>query len=71
MQGRRRGVLSLSRARPSATPWTAARQASLSIANSRSLLRLTHIESDLTFTLLLILLQSPVGTSKVYRMEYQ
>ena len=27
------------------TPWTAARQASLSITNSRSLLKLTHIES--------------------------
>ena len=31
--------------RPSATPWTAARQASLSITNSRSLLRLMSIES--------------------------
>ena len=29
----------------SATPWTAARQASLSITNSRSLLKLTSIES--------------------------
>ena len=29
----------------SATPWTAAHQASLSIANSRSLLKLTSIES--------------------------
>ena len=28
-----------------ATPWTAAHQASLSITNSRSLLRLTSIES--------------------------
>ena len=45
MQGRRRGVLSLSRARPSATPWTAARQASLSITNSWSSLRLTSFES--------------------------
>ena len=35
----------LSRVRLFATPWTAARQASLSIANSRSSLRLTSIES--------------------------
>ena len=38
-------VHSLSRIRLSATPWTAARQASLSITNSRSLLRLTSIKS--------------------------
>ena len=36
---------SLSRVWLSATPWTAARQASLSITNSRSSLRLTSIES--------------------------
>ena len=36
---------SLSRVRLFATPWIAARQASLSIANSRSSLRLTSIES--------------------------
>ena len=36
---------SLSRARLSATPWIAARQASLSITNSRSSFRLTSIES--------------------------
>ena len=35
----------LSRARLFATPWIAARQASLSITNSRSSLRLTSIES--------------------------
>ena len=35
----------LSRVRLSATPWLAARQASLSITNSRSSLRLTSIES--------------------------
>ena len=35
----------LSRVRLFVTPWTAARQASLSITNSRSLLRLTSIES--------------------------
>ena len=38
-------VQSLSRVRLSVTPWTAARQASLSIANSRSSVRLMSIES--------------------------
>ena len=38
-------VHSLSRVRFFVTPWTAARQASLSITNSRSLLRLMSIES--------------------------
>ena len=38
-------VQSLSRVRLLATPWTAARQASLSIINSRSLLKLMSIES--------------------------
>ena len=38
-------VQSLSRVRMSVTPWIAARQASLSIANSRSSLRLMSIES--------------------------
>ena len=38
-------VQSLSRVRLFATPWIAARQASLSITNSRSSLRLTTIES--------------------------
>ena len=38
-------VQSLSRVQLVATPWTAARQASLSISNSRSLLRLISIES--------------------------
>ena len=38
-------VQSLSRVRLSATPWTAARQASLSITNSQSLLKLMSIES--------------------------
>ena len=37
-------VQSLSRVRLFATPWTAARQASLSITNSQSLLKLTSIE---------------------------
>ena len=38
-------VQSLSRVRLFATPWIAARQASLSVTNSRSSLRLTSIES--------------------------
>ena len=38
-------VQSLSRVRLFATPWTAARQASLSITNSRSSLKLVSIES--------------------------
>ena len=38
-------VQSLSRVSLSATPWTAARQASLSITNSRNLLKLMFIES--------------------------
>ena len=38
-------VQSLSRVRVFVTPWTAARQASLSITNSRSLLKLMSIES--------------------------
>ena len=40
-------VQSLSRVRLFATPWIAARQASLSITNSRSSLRLTSIESGM------------------------
>ena len=40
-----RSVQSLSRVRLFATPWIAARQASLSITNSRSLPKLTSIES--------------------------
>ena len=38
-------VQSLSRVRLFATPWTSARQASVSITNSRSLLTLTSIKS--------------------------
>ena len=40
-------VQSLSRVRPFATPWTAAHQDSLSITNSRSLLKLRSIESGM------------------------
>ena len=41
-------VQSLSRVQLFATPWTAARQASLSITNSQSLLKLMSIESVMT-----------------------
>ena len=43
-QGVKTSVQSLSRVQLFATPWTAACQASLSITNSRSLLKLTSIE---------------------------
>ena len=45
LSGQFSSVQSLSRVWLFATPWTAARQASLSITNSRSSLRLTSIES--------------------------
>ena len=47
-------VHSLSRVRLFATPWIAARQASLSITNSRSSLRLTSIESVMPFSHLIL-----------------
>ena len=45
---------SLSGVRLSATPWTAARQASLSVTNSQSLLRLISIESVMPSTHLIL-----------------
>ena len=45
---------SLSRVRLFATPWIAARQASMSITNSRSSLRLTSIESVMPFSHLIL-----------------
>ena len=45
---------SLSRVRLSATPWTAARQASLSITNSQGLLKLMFIESVMPSNLLIL-----------------
>ena len=57
-------VQSLSRVRLSVTPWTAARQASLSITNSRSLLKLMSIESVMPYSHLILchplLLLSPI-----------
>ena len=47
-------VHSLSRVRLFATPWTAAHQASLSITNSRSSLRLTCIESVMPSSCLIL-----------------
>ena len=47
-------VQSLSRVQLFATPWTAARQASLSITNSRSSLRLTSIESVMPYIHLIL-----------------
>ena len=44
----------LSRVRFFATPWTAARQASLSITNSQSSLKLTSIESVMPFNHLIL-----------------
>ena len=57
----------LSRVRLFATPWTAARQASLSITNSRSLLKLTSIESVMPSSHLILchplLLMPPIPPS--------
>ena len=47
-------VQSLSRVRLFVTPWTAARQASLSITNSQSLLKLLSIESVMPSNILII-----------------
>ena len=47
-------VQSLSRVRLFATPWTTALQASLSITNSRSLLKLMSIESVMQFNHLIL-----------------
>ena len=57
-----------------ATPWTAARQASLSITNSRSLLRLTSIElvmpsNHLIFCCVLLLLPSICPSIRVFSNE--
>ena len=53
-------VQSLSRVRLSATPWVAARQASLSITNSWSLLKLMIIESVMPSNHLILLSPSPL-----------
>ena len=66
--------LLFSRVRLFATPWTAARQASLSITNSRSLLKLMSIESvmpsnHLILCRLLLLLSSIFPSIRVFSNE--
>ena len=68
-------VQSLSRVRLSATPWIAACQASLSITNSRSSLKLTSIESVMPSSHLILchplLLLPPIPPSiRVFSNEY-
>ena len=67
-------VQSLIRVRLSSTPWTAARQASLSINNSRSLLKLMSIElvmpsNYLILCHLLLLLPSIFPSKRVFSNE--
>ena len=67
-------VQSLSRVQLFSTPWIAARQASLSITNSRSLLKLTSIESVMPSSHLILchplLLLPPIPPSiKVFSNE--
>ena len=67
-------VQSLSRVRLFTTPWTTARQASLSITNSRSVLKLMYIESvmpsnRLIFCLPLLLLPSIFPSIRVFSNE--
>ena len=63
----------LSRVRLFATPWTAARQASLSIANSQSLLKLMSIESVMPSNHLILccalLLPSILPSIRVFSKE--
>ena len=67
-------VQSLSRVQLFATPWTIAHQASLSIANSRSLLKLMSIESVMPYSHLilcrpLLLLPSVFPSIRVFSSE--
>ena len=67
-------VQSLNHVQPFVTPWTAACQASLSIINSRSLLKLTSIESVMTSNQLilchpLLLPPSIFPSTKVFSKE--
>ena len=67
-------IQSLSHARLFATPWTAARQASLSITNSQSLLKLMSIElvmpsNHLILCHLPLLLRSIFPSIKVFSNE--
>ena len=62
-------VQSLSRVRLFVTPWTAARQASLSITNSRSLFKLMSIESAIPSNHPLLLLPSIFPSIRVFSSE--
>ena len=67
-------VQSLSRVRLFETPWTAARQASLSITNSRKLFKLTSIDSVMPSNHLilcrpLLLLPSILSSIRVFSNE--
>ena len=66
-------VQSLSHVRLFVTPWTAARQASLSITNSQSLLKLMSIESAMPFNHLILcrplLLPSILPSIRVFSNE--
>ena len=67
-------VQSLSRVQLFATPWTAAHQASLSITNSRGLLKLMSVESvmpsnNLILCCLLHLLSSILSSIRVFSNE--
>ena len=67
-----RSVQSFSRVRLFATPWTAARQASLSITNSQSLLKLMSIQSVMPSNLLILcrlLLPSGFPSVRVFSNE--
>ena len=74
MQTRGRAVQSLSHVRPFATPWTAARQVSLSITNSWSSLKLMSIElvmpsNDLILCRPFLLPPSIFPSSRVFSNE--
>ena len=74
LQSQFSSVQSLSRVRLFATPWTATRQASLSITNSRSSLRLTSIESVMPSSHLilchpLLLLSPTLPSMRVFSNE--
>ena len=70
---RLQSVQSLSHVRLFVTPWTAARQASLSITNSQSLLKLMSIESAMPFNHLILcrplLLPSILPSIRVFSNE--
>ena len=58
----------LTRVRIFATPWTTAHQASLSIANSRSLLKLISIESVMPSNHLILCCPPPSSTFPTLRV---